>query len=202
MLGFYCPVLQRLVVVLALLLLSEFFLSLKCAALETWSCQRKQTQPEPRNRGPVFPKKQKSSIWGEKFFSLWHANLRVALQHILNPLDRPTLCFPAPHYFCWISNTRASDGTDWGGACRISLRKRRGAWRKYGEVGLSRTYMRGRWEKRQKISPIFKLRTYLLNGKCTIWFLVPFKKKSQLHNVKHIQSNQGNFIVPRQIHDF
>lgn len=27
----------------------------------------------------------------KKFFSLWHANLRVALRHILKPLNRPSL---------------------------------------------------------------------------------------------------------------
>lgn len=48
----------------------------------------------------------------KKFFSHWHANLRVALQHSSNPLNRLSLCFPAPHYFCWISNSWASDGTD------------------------------------------------------------------------------------------
>ncbi len=110
-----CVRLQRLIHCLlqaVALLLNLVFLFLKCAALETWRCQRKQTQPEPHNRGWPSKENEKKFHMGGKFFSLWHANLRVALQHILNPLNRPTLCFPAPHYFCWISNSRASDGTD------------------------------------------------------------------------------------------
>lgn len=95
---FYCPV-SCCCAAAAALLLNRVFLRLKCAALESRRCQRKQTQPEPHNQGRPSKEnlKKKSSTWGEKFFSLWHANLRVALQHILNPLNcRPFLFSSTP----------------------------------------------------------------------------------------------------------
>jgi hypothetical protein len=77
-------------------------------ALEISHCQK--TQAQPLNHASQ-PKREKKSSTRGKFFALRHANLRVSLQHILNC---PALCFPAPGYFCWISISRATDGTDYG----------------------------------------------------------------------------------------
>lgn len=62
------------------------FLFLKCAAVESWRCQSKQTQPEPLNQGRPSKKKKKVPHGG-KSFAFWHPNLREALQHILKPVD-------------------------------------------------------------------------------------------------------------------
>lgn len=118
------------------LLLNWVFPLLKCAALESWRCQRKQTQPEPHNQGrpPKENLKKRSSTWGEKFFSLWHANLRVALQHILNPLNCRPFVFQHPIISAELANPEPAmvliKAERVGLVLKQTLRKKKGGGRR------------------------------------------------------------------------